>query len=58
MNVFGFKTNNLTKQTFLVKRGVATNVFFFYEPVFCKMSKVIVSWPFFGGQILVDVQKH
>ena len=59
INGFGFKTNNLTtKQTFLVKRGVATKRFF-YEPVFCKMSKVIV---FFGlcffWQFLFDFKKH
>ena len=57
INVFGFKTNNLTKQTFLVKREVATKRFFFYEPVFFKISKVIVFLAIFG-QNLVDVQKH
>ena len=46
---FGFKTKNLKnqKKKKLVKRGVATKRVFFYQPVFWKMSKVIVFWPFF-----------
>ena len=49
IKVFDFQTNNLQKKTKLVKRGVATNGFF-YQPVFWKMSKVIVLfWVFFGN---------
>ena len=39
MHVFGFKTNNLKKHNFLVKRGVATKRFF-YQPVFAKCEKL------------------
>ena len=52
------KKKKKKKKHFLVKRGVATKRAFFYQPVFCKMSKVIVF--FFGHffwQFLVDVQK-
>ena len=48
MNVFGFKTNNLKKHNFWSKGGLQQNNFF-HEPVFCKMSKVIV---FLGGHFL------
>ena len=59
MNVFGVKTNNLKKHTFWVKRGVATKrFFFFYQPVFCKMWKVIVFWGPFFGQIWLKFKKH
>ena len=50
------KQTTKKKNSFLVKRGVATKRFFFYQPVFWKMSKVIVFLPFFW-QFLVDVQK-
>ena len=56
MIVFGFKKAKKKTHQFLVKRGGATKRFF-YEPVSCKMSKVIV---FFGPlfwQILVVFQK-
>ena len=55
--MFGFK-NKVEKHQFLVKRGVATKVFF-NEPVFWENVK---SYRFFFAhffcQILVDVQKH
>ena len=41
IKVFGFKTDNLKKQNYLVKRGVATKRVF-YQPLFCKMWKFIV----------------
>ena len=47
INVFGFKQTT-KKQNCLVKRGVATKRFF-YEPVFCKMSKVIVFGAILGA---------
>ena len=56
IKVFDFKTKNLKKQ-FLVKRGLQQNGFF-YQPVFCKMSKVIVFFgPFFGNFWLM-FKKH
>ena len=42
---FWFQKTQVEKHIFSKKRGVATKRGFFYEPVFCKMSKVIV---FFG----------
>ena len=44
-----FKKDKLKTQ-FLGQKGVATKRFFFYEPVFCKMRKVIIFWggPFLG----------
>ena len=59
INVFSFKKNKLksTKKQ-KKKKTIATKRFFFYEPVFCKMSKVIVFFvASFFCQILVDVQK-
>ena len=56
MKVFWFQNKQLKKHKFLVKRGVATKRFF-YQPVFCKMSKVIVFVCPFLGHILVDVQE-
>ena len=52
INVVGFKTQ-VEKHQFWVKRGVATNRFF-YEPVFCKCEKL--SFLDIFWQILVDVQ--
>ena len=44
MHVFGFKT--IKNTSFWSRGGVATKRFHFYQPVFCKIWKVIV---FFGG---------
>ena len=49
-------SKKIEKHKFLVKRGVATKRVF-YEPVFCKLSKVIVFFCPFFAQILVGVQK-
>ena len=46
-----------TKKKNLVKRGVATKRFFFYQPLFCKMWKVIVFFGPFFWQFLGDIQK-
>ena len=55
IKVFGFKTDNLKTYIFGQKGGCNKTVF--YQPVLCKMWKVIVYfWPFFG-QFLGDVQK-
>ena len=56
--VFDFQTNNLQKKTFLVKRGVATKRVFFYQPVFWKMSKVIVFLGHFFGKFWLMFKKH
>ena len=45
--VFGFKKNKL-KNTFFQKKGGCNKTGFFYEPVFCKMSKLsFFFWHFF-----------
>ena len=54
-----FLVSKQTKNTnFWSKGGLQQNVLFFYEPVFCKMSKVIVFLEALFGQILGDVQKR
>ena len=50
------KKPKLKNTNFWSKGGLQQNGFF-YEPVFCKMWKVIVFLGPFFGQILVDVQK-
>ena len=55
IKVFDFQTNNLQKKNWS-KGGLQQNGFF-YQPVFWKMSKVIVFFAIFW-QFLVDVQKH
>ena len=57
INVFGFKRNNLTKQSFLVRRGVATKRFFFMNLCFAKCQKLSFFWPFFGNFWLM-FKKH
>ena len=42
----------------MVKRGVATKRVFFYQPVFWKMSKVIVFFGHFFGNFWVMFKKH
>ena len=46
---FWFQTNNLKTQIFGKKGGCNKTFFFFYQPVFCKMSKVIVFFVVFLG---------
>ena len=57
INVFSFKKNKL-KSTKKQKKTNCNKTGFFYEPVFCKMSKVIVFFLPLFCQILVDVQKN
>ena len=52
-----FWLQNKQQKTQMFGQGGGCNkVFFFYQPVFCKMWKVIVFGGPFLGQILVDVQ--
>ena len=45
---FWFQKNQVEKHIFSKKGGGGNKTGFFYEPVFCKMSKVIVFfWAFF-----------
>ena len=57
--VFGFKKNQVEKKKhqFLVKGGLQQNRFF-YDPVFCKMWKVIVFWGHFLGKFWLMFKKH
>ena len=55
---FWFENKELRKKHFLVKRGVATKRVFFYEPVFWKMSKVIVFFGHFFGNSWLMFKKH
>ena len=57
MNVFGFKTNNLKNTIFWWKGGLQQNGFF-YQPVFCKMWKVIVFFAPFFAQFWLMFKKH
>ena len=57
IKVFGFKTKNL-KKTFFGQKGGCNKTGFFYQPVFWKMSKVIVFFCPFFWQFWVDVQKN
>ena len=53
---FWFPNKELKKKTFFGQKGGCNKTGFFYQPVFCKMSKVIVFLAIFW-QFLVDVQK-
>ena len=59
IKVFDFQTNNKkNKNNFGQKGDCNKMVFFFYQPVFWKMSKVLVFFGPFFWQFLGDVQKH
>ena len=51
------KKHKFKNTNFGSRGGVQQNGVFLNEPVLCKMCKVIVFLPFWGGQILVDAQK-
>ena len=56
--VFGFKKTKLKNTNLWSKGGLQQNVFF-YEPVFCKMWKVIVvCWGHFLGKFWLMFKKH
>ena len=57
INVFGFKTNSLTKQKFLVKRGVATKRFLFIWTCVLQNVKTYHFLPFLGNVWLM-FKKH
>ena len=53
------KKTKLKNTNFWSKGGLQHNGFFFYEPVFCKMWKVIVFWgAFFGRNFWLCFKKH
>ena len=57
IKVFDFQTNNLQKNIFWSKGGLQQNGFF-YQPVFWKMSKVIVFLGHFLGNFWSMFKKH
>ena len=59
INVFLVSKEQIEKHKKKQKKNNCNKTGFFYEPVFCKMSKAIVFFfASFFCQILVDVQKH
>ena len=57
INAFAFK-NTSEKRRFLKKGGVQQNAVFFYEPLFCKMWKVIVIFGYFFSKFWLMLKHY